>query len=322
MGHSATDGTCDSPSRGFLCVRELGGVDRMKNCLLAAACAAALVATPVEKAAAATQTAQVEQALGIDFRQVLCTLGGTAANVFLGPRTGTIIVGAAEAVGICPAGTPAGSATAPAPFPTVAGSAEVKPGLQFKILKVSGSGAATTVTAATPETVYAVNEGVVLMMAYNSPGYLQVWSVDANSETLLEGVLLSGSTASALTLPDKARGGFYRFTTTGGTDVLRLRFLPCRHGSNQALEFTANSFVAAQVATQTPPPVAAMTNTLPACPFLPSFNPAEPNDGLFRRPQIQEATFNAALGTQAAVLTRGGTDNATSLIVDVRLRRN
>ncbi|HYC68847.1 hypothetical protein [Brevundimonas sp.] len=294
----------------------------MKKYLAVVALIAALAPIHYSQAAVQTEPTQVEQALGIDFRQVLCSVGGWAANTFLGPRVGSVVAGGAEVVGLCPAGTAAGASNSPAPFPAIGGTTEVKPGLQFKVLKVAGTGEATTVTAATPDTVYAQNEGIVLLMAYNSPGYLQVWSVDDNTETLLEGVLLSGSTASALTLPDKARGGFYRFTTSGGTDVLRLRFLPCRHGSNQALEFTANSFVAAQVATQTPPAVEQMTDTLPSCPFVGTFNAAAENDGFFRRPQVQAPVYNASLGTHAAVLTRGGLDNATSLLVDVRLKRN
>lgn len=292
----------------------------MKNGLAFVGCIAALVLGAPAQAVVPVQDEQVEQALGIDFRQVLCTVGGAAAGVFLGQQIGGTITGAAESFGICPPGS-TGGASAPQ-FPAVAGSTAVKPGLVFKVLKVSGTGEQTRVTAATPNTTYEQNEGVVLLMAYNAPGYLQIWSIDDTSETLLEGVLLSGSTASALTLPQRARGGFYRFTTAGGSDKIRLRFLPCRHGSNQALEFTANAYVAAQVAQQTPPAVAAMTDQLPVCPFPEaSFDPSAENDSLFRRTQVHVPTYNAAMGTHAAVLTRGGLDNATSLAVDLELKR-
>jgi len=292
----------------------------MKNRSALAGCIAALMLGLPGHAAATAQDEQVEQALGIDFRQVLCTVGGAAAGAFLGPQIGGTVTSAAESFGICPPGSTAGGSSTQ--FPAVAGATSVKPGMAFKVLKVSGSGEQTRVTAATPDTTYAQNEGVVLLMAYNAPGYLQIWSIDDTSETLLEGVLLSGSTASALTLPERARGGFYRFTTAGGSDKIRLRFLPCRHGSNQALEFTANAYVAAQVAQQTPPAVAAMTDQLPVCPFPEaSFDPSAENDSLFRRTQVHIPVYNAGTGTHAAVLTRGGPDNATSLAVDLELKR-
>lgn len=297
----------------------------MRHFWMRSRCIAVLVLAFATPAAAQTpalqaQPEQVEQALGIDFRQVFCTLGGVAIEAVTGPQSAATVTAMARSAGLCPAASAPTGGTAP--FPAQAGVDAAKPGLQFKILKVSGTGAQTTVTAATPDTQYAQNEGVILFMAYNAPGYLQIWSIDDTSETLLEGVLLSGSTASALTLPEKARNGFYRFTTSGGMDTLRLRFLPCRHSSNQALEFTSNAYVATQVAAQTPSAVVSMTSSLPTCPF-PSgtFNPAAENDGLFRRPQVQLAPVNASTGAQAAVLTTGGADNATSLVVDVRLLR-
>lgn len=242
--------------------------------------------------------------------QFLETRGG-----FLG---GLIRIGA-RALGVCK-DTPAQSTTpttpgpvTPTPTPTPV-TAAIQPGLQVRLIQVTGATTDTpNLASATPETVFAQGTGFAVTVAHNSSGYLEVWSVDDSGERMIEAHVLNG--AGVITLPKRVQG-FYRFTTEGTSDRIRLRFYPCRLGANQAFEPQENAQVAQLLANQEAA-VAQLNRGLSTCTFNATLNLQQPNPTFFRNAATRPATFSAESGVYTAV----GSGTAP-FVTEIVLRRN
>jgi len=170
----------------------------------------------------------------------------------------------------------------------------------------------------TPETVYGRGEGFALVVASNSPGYLEVWSIDGVGGKFIEGIVLDPTKNSLVTLPMVVEGA-YRFSTDGGSDTLRLKFLPCQHTRPEEFGAVANARVAAAV--NASPLVATMNQALPTCTFGPTINRAAPQHDLFTSMREVRASYSITSGAYTAVLDRSQAQNARSIAMDIEFLR-
>lgn len=282
----------------------------MRNIILTAMIGAA-ISMPAQ-----AQPTLVEQAFVPGGKlAVPCAIGATLVNVFLGSAVANTAQSIAEQVGLCPAeGAPPVMPTPTTPPTGPAGT--VTPGLQFKVLAVKMTGAAASLAAGLPQTIYSQGDGFAVVVSYNAPGYLEVWSVDASGATFVEGVLLAGP-AGFVALP-KATTGLYRFSTAGGSDRIRVRFMPCKTPASQAFVPEANTYVAGLVGSQ----AAAVQNrvsALPSCPFNAStLNTNAANNALFGAAAQVTPQFSADSGLYTAVAPSG----ATAIVAEIELKRS
>lgn len=169
---------------------------------------------------------------------------------------------------------------------------ELRPQLEFLILAVGednteDASAAKTLSVGTPLTRYAAGEGFASVLSVNTTGYLEVWSIDNNSTTFLEGVAIkTGPGASQL--PNKDQG-YYRFDTSSGRDRFQFNFLPCRYASEQGASIAQDLEVASLVEDKKSL-IEELAGELPACP---DFNPDEAHPSAF-----SDATFEPSIFDQ------------------------
>lgn len=264
-----------------------------------------------------------ERLFAADVRQPMCEAGlDVISSALPGILSGAITV-LARASGVCPTENP-GPQPVPPPNPgtgtSTAGPSVASPGLQVRVLSIKGTTTEPILATGTPQTVYSQGEGFALIVATNSPGYLEVWSLDdTNQDRFIEGIVLDPRNGSVVSLP-KVVEGAYRFTDAGGRDNLRIRFFPCRHLQPQSFEAVANERVARSVQTLTPELVT-MQGQLPTCTFPATVDRTAPRDELFRRSQEVRASYSTESGLYTAVFDRAAAPSATSLAIDIEFKR-
>lgn len=146
---------------------------------------------------------------------------------------------------------------------------------------------------------------------------MEVWSIDGNSETFVEGAVLTGK-AGVLTLP-KSPSAYFEFTTASTTpETIRIKFLPCKMGSNQAFTKVQNAAVASLVGAQKTAVDTAVSSLAP-CPFTDSISTTSANSTLFSSALFVSPDFSSASGLYTALLPTGS--NKNSLIIDIALAR-
>lgn len=258
-------------------------------------------------------------------RRVGCDIAIQVIETYLG--LGDAARAAAERWGICPPvtiGGPGSGGSSPIPetilinpTPPAGG---LQPGFSLTLLEVSGP-TASTLTPAGPNTRYSQGEGFVALLNFNAPGYLEVWSVDGESETFVEAIALNPDGGTTLALPARGSPAFYQFITPGtATEYLRIRFYPCRGLSGETFGITRNSHLADALnalGTQG----SELRQSLPSCPLASSeFNP-ERSRPIFGSSLSVPVEWSNTESRYVAVLDRVVHEGRRSMTVDIPLRR-
>lgn len=268
--------------------------------LTAVVLASGLVLVPTSSIA--QDDGEVEQGIGKLLKKVACKAGPDLLNGI--PYVGGALKGAAKKKCDKSAAT-----NKPA-------AANQSPALQAQLFKVvtGPAGGQVTITDATPDTSYAQGEGLAIVLSHNSSGYLEVWSVDANSATMVEAMVLPNK-AGTIVLP-KQSVGYYKMNTSGGTDKLRFRFLPCAPSEQHSFGFESNASVV-NLSGQEAVAVNALAAKLPSCPFDDNINKSIANDSLFEDFNGVRAEYSVDLGAYTAISKTGG-----AIQFDITLKRN
>lgn len=287
----------------------------MKRTVCVAAIVALTCAMAGPSSAQTPSPSWFERAFGVNLKTALCGVAPLIIRAVAGEAPAAMANTIARNIGICPQA----SSTIP---PLVVGdpaASAVLPGLQVRVVAVKGTVDAPIIEAGTPQTIYAQGDGFALVVASNAPGYLEVWSVDATTETFVEGIILNPDRASLVALPVVVEGA-YRFDTAGGRDSVRLKFLPCRAASPQSFRPVANARVAQAVSVS--PAVRSMTQTLPTCPFSATVSRTTAQSALFTTPTAVSPVFAEQSNTYTAVLpATAGAPALRSLTSDIEFRR-
>jgi len=280
------------------------------------ACTACLRASVVLVPAAAAQTPEEQAFLPSGVAEIGCEIGTGLITAIFGRGAANTVRRVAGSVGLCPDGEPriptgwGATSTASNGQPAQA----LAPGLQVRLVAVRPvAGGEPRIEAASPATSYRLNDGFAALVSNNAPGYLEVWSVDGTGATFIEGHVLDE--ASTVVLPGQV-SGYYRLTTQGGRDSLRLRFHPCRPGENQAFAPQPNAHVAAQLSEQQRV-AGQLAQRLPVCPFNQNISLTHSNDALFANAATLRAPFSSASG--AYTITSPA---SAPFVTDIELRRN
>jgi hypothetical protein len=273
---------------------------------------AALAASTVMTTPAAAQTPEEQAFLPSGVADIACDVGGGLIEAIFGRGAGDLARRGARALGVCDEEETGGGSTRPNPTPDRPAPA-LEPGLQVKLVAVRPQAEGDPrVEPASPETSFRVNDGFAAIVSNNAPGYLEIWSVDDRSANFIEAHVLTQ--ASNVVLP-KATLGYYRFTTAGGSDRLRLRFRPCRVGDAQAFEPQANAAVAARLSEQQQV-ASQLAATLPICTFSQNVDLTQANTPLFGSATPRSASFSSASGVYT-VTSAGG----RAFVTDIALKR-
>lgn len=273
------------------------------------------VATP----AAAVQDPQRPSSLMLfGLRRLGCDIALSMIERYLG--VGETAREAAERWGICPPLADTEAPPEPAVISPTPPPGGLQPGLSLTLFEVSGPDS-SALSPAGPETRYARGEGFVALLNFNAPGYLEVWSVDGETETFVEAIALNPAGGTALALPARGGPAFYQFTTAGSaTEYLRLRYYPCRGLSDQTFTITRNTHLAGALSALGSQGET-LRQTLPSCPFAAAeFNP-ERALPVFGSSLAVTADWSAEESRYVAVLDRVVHEGRRSLTVDIPLRR-
>lgn len=187
--------------------------------------------------------------------------------------------------------TPAGPSAMPA----------LSAGLQLRIFAVvPGTGmTGPSLEPSRPDRGYAKGDGFGVLLANNATGYLEVWSVDATSTRFVEGIVL-GEAGGVTSLP-KTVSGYYKLTTSGGKDVLRFRFYPCRFSAQESFAPEENQQVGALLAGQAAA-LQSLDGRIGSCPFkMSGIDRTKPNDALFASAAKVALTYSPDAFTYTAV---------------------
>lgn len=268
------------------------------------AIAGGLLFTPTYSAA---QNEEVEQGLGKFLKSVSCKFLPEIVGAI--PGIGSVAKAGSEI--LC--GKQEGSSSSNGGDAPVS---EQLPAMQAQLFKIvpNNGNAEPDVSPATPDTRYAKGEGFAVILSHNSSGYLEVWSVDATSSTMIEAMVLPNK-AGIVILPKK-EVGYYEMTTTGGTDKIRIRFLPCAPSQQHAFAIAPNARVGELVGNEAKA-VDALAAKLPPCPFDGDVNTSVANDDFFDGFSGVKPNFSAELGAYTAISTNKG-----PIQFDITLKRN
>lgn len=192
--------------------------------------------------------------------------------------------------------------------------ADLTAGLQMRVFAVRpGIGSASpTLEPSKPDTKYAKGEGFGVLVANNATGYLEVWSVDATATSFVEGIIL-GEAGGVTSLP-KTFSGFYKLTTSGGKDMLRFRFYPCRFAAHEAFVPQENQQAGALLAGQAAA-LQSLEGKIGSCPFtMANLDRTKPNDALFASAANVPLSYSSDALTYTAV-SRGNKPMTTDIEV-------
>lgn len=283
------------------------------RCTAIAIASAGIFVVPAIPQEAASDTFKLqEQSFGIATWNAACDIGKSLISNVGGQVLADAAASIAQSISLCPKpGEAPKPVASPSSTPTTPGGAgappmasvSARPGFEMQIVKVDLRNATEPkISLAAPDTKYAKGDGFVLMMTANSPGFMQIWTVDAATKKLVEEVALNGAAQSMTILPaNYQQGGFYAFETDGGTDFIEIRYLPCKHSQAESFAVSVNKTVAEKLKPFVDSRVVAMNAAMSPC--APT---DEARDQLLRQATFVQPSFNPDRNRYLAVSTGSG----------------